>query len=80
VAGGDATLTEMKQNLAKEKYADVLKEIPKINIDYATARDAVVSMRTLKAAAENATLKEEVPKTVQEARHARPDALGRKAD
>ena len=52
MAAADATLNEMKQNLSKEKYADVLKEIPKINTDYTTAREAVVSMRTLKAAAE----------------------------
>ena len=67
MAAADATLAEMKQNLAKEKYTEVIQEIPKINTDYTTAREAVVSMRTMKAAAETewAQLNEEVPKTVQ---------------
>jgi PBP1b-binding outer membrane lipoprotein LpoB len=68
MAAADTTLNEMKQNLSKEKYAEVINEIPKINTDYTTAREAVVSMRTLKAAAatEWTQLNEEVPKTVQE--------------
>lgn len=68
MAAADATLADMKQSLSKEKYAEVLQEIPKINADYTTARESVVAMRTMKAAAENewATLNVEVPKTARE--------------
>lgn len=74
----DATLARMKQNLAKAKYAEVLQDIPKINADYATAHDAVVSMETSKAAAENewTALNEEVPKTVEQL-DARVDTLSK---
>jgi len=68
LAIADATLAGMKKNLANAKYGDVVRDIPKINEEYATAREAVVSMQTLKAAADTewTQLNEEVPKTVQE--------------
>jgi hypothetical protein len=64
----DATLNRMKENLAKEKYSDVIKEVPQLNTQYATAVETTSSTKTLSAAAQNEwqELNTEVPKTVQE--------------
>jgi vacuolar-type H+-ATPase subunit D/Vma8 len=68
LAAVDATLGRMKQNLAKEEYDAVMKDIPQINAEYKTVQEAAASMKTLSAAAQNEwqELSTEVPKTVQE--------------
>jgi len=64
----DATLAQMKADLAKEDYKAVLAAIPKINADVKAMQEAAISLKTLTAAAQNEwqTLNQEVPKTVQE--------------
>jgi len=68
LAATDATLARMKQNLAKEEYKAVLKDIPEINANYKIAVETTESNKTLIAAAQNEwqELNTEVPKTVEE--------------
>ena len=68
LAATDATLARMKQNLAKEEYKAVLKDIPEINANYKIAVETTESNKTLIAAAQNEwqELNAEVPKTVEE--------------
>lgn len=68
LAATDATLARMKQNLAKEEYKAVLKDIPEINANYKIAVETTESNKTLMAAAQNEwqELNTEVPKTVEE--------------
>lgn len=68
LAATDATLARMKENLAKEQYKAVLKDIPEINANYKVAVETTESNKTLIAAAQNEwqELNTEVPKTVEE--------------
>ncbi|MEO8061938.1 MAG: hypothetical protein ABI821_04230 [Pseudomonadota bacterium] len=68
LAATDATLARMKENLAKENYKAVMKDIPQINADYKTVIETSESNKTLMAAAQNEwqELNTEVPKTVEE--------------
>jgi PBP1b-binding outer membrane lipoprotein LpoB len=64
----DATLARMQQDLANEKYSDVVKTVPQLNTEFATAVETANSTKTLTAAAQNEwqELNTEVPKTVEE--------------
>jgi hypothetical protein len=64
----DATLAHMKQDLANEKYSEVVKTVPQLNTEFATAVETANSTKTLTAAAQNEwqELNNEVPKTVEE--------------
>lgn len=68
MAATDATLARMKENLAKEEYKAVMKDVPEINANYKIAVETTESNKTLMAAAQNEwqELNAEVPKTVEE--------------
>lgn len=72
----DATLTRMKDDLAKEDYKAVVAAVPKINTDINTLKGAVVQKQTVAAAAQNEwdALNTEVPKSL-EAVQTRVDSL-----
>jgi len=68
LAAVDATVARMKDNLAKENYKAVLKDVPQINAEYKTVQETTESNKTLIAAAQNEwqELNTQVPKTVEE--------------
>jgi hypothetical protein len=45
----EATLAHMKQDLANEKYAEVVKAVPQLNTEFATAVETANSTKTLTA-------------------------------
>lgn len=72
----DATLAQMKADLANDDYNKVVDAVPKINNDITTLKGAVVQKQTLAAAAQNEwdALNNDVPKAI-EAIQARVDGL-----
>ena len=72
----DATLTKMKDSLAKEDYKAVVADVPQFNTQVKTLQESVVQKQTLAAAAQNEwdTLNRDVPKAV-EAVQTRVDSL-----
>ena len=73
----EATLAKMKDDLAKEDYNSVVREVPKFNNDFKALQGAVVQQQTVVVAAQHEwdSLNAEIPKTV-EAIQVRVDALG----
>jgi predicted nucleic acid-binding Zn-ribbon protein len=63
----DATLANMKANLAKEDYRAVVSEVPKFNTEMRTLKESIVSKQTLAVADQREweTLNQEVPKAVE---------------
>jgi hypothetical protein len=72
----DATLNKMKENLAQEKYKDVIASVPQFNKEVTTLRETLVGKQTqvIAATREWESLNAEVPKEV-EAIQVRVDTL-----
>jgi predicted nucleic acid-binding Zn-ribbon protein len=63
----DATLAQMKAELADGDYKDVIADVPKFNTQIKTLQESVVSRRSVAAAAQNEwdALNAQVPKAVE---------------